>query len=143
MGPDGALAVVTQCSLLSLRGQALFRPVSITPLHRRSVEVEEVGDALGVIRELPSVGLVHERVKALVGLQEIGRHGLGIVEDRQRTSRIGIKITPAHVENRLRGCGDRQMGLLGRLGRLGQSGVACPRSPIRPTRPSPSDASVR
>ena len=83
-------------------------------------------DALGVVRELLAVGLVHKCVKVLVGLQEIGRHGLGIVEDRQRTSRIGIKITLAHVESRLRGSGDGQLGLLGRLGRLGQSSVACP-----------------
>ena len=35
-------------------------------LHRRGVEVEEVSDALGVVRELLAVGLVHKRIEVLV-----------------------------------------------------------------------------
>ena len=62
-----------------------------------------MGDALGVIRELLAVGLVHERVEVLVGLQEIGRHCLWIVEDCKSTRRIGIKILLPHVKDCLRG----------------------------------------
>ena len=74
----------------------------LSPFHSRRVEVEEVGDALGVVRELLAVGLVNERIKMPVRLQEIGRHGLGIVENRQRTGRIGIKVFLPYVQNHLR-----------------------------------------
>ena len=38
----------------------------------------------------------------LVRLQKIGWHGLGIIENRQRTGRIGIKVFLPYVQNHLR-----------------------------------------
>ncbi len=85
------------------------------PLHLYRVEVEEVGDALGVVRELPAIGPVNERIEVLVGLQKIGRRLQGVVEHRQGAARIGVKILLPHVEDCLRGGGDFIMRASGTL----------------------------
>ena len=56
-------------------------------------------DALRIVRELLAVGLVNERVKALMGLHEFRRHGGWSVEGGECAGRIG----GAGVEDRLRG----------------------------------------
>ena len=62
--------------------------------HRRGVEVEEVGDALGVVRELLAVGLIHERVEVLVGLQEIRWHSnILIVNVLRQSLRLTVRAS--------------------------------------------------
>ena len=43
-----------------------------------------MGDTLRVVRELLAVGLIHERIEVLMGLQEVGRHVERIVQIGKR-----------------------------------------------------------
>ena len=57
-----------------------------------------MGDALGVVRELLAVGLVHERIEVLMGLQEIGRHRQWVIEIGKRL----ISVCRTRIKNGLR-----------------------------------------
>ena len=76
-------------------------------LHFFRVELEEVGDAVGVgAGRRKAVCLVNERVEFFVREEQVGRHRVGHVEYAERTFGIGVHKTLAHVQHRFRGGGD-------------------------------------
>ena len=65
------------------------------------VKVEEVGDALRVIGEGSTIGLVNKSIEFLMRRCQFRRHRFGIVENPEVAGFVGIQILCANVEDGL------------------------------------------
>ena len=76
-------------------------------IHFLRIELEEVGDAIGVgAGRRKAVCLVNERVEFFVREEQVRRHRIGHVKYAKRTFGVGVHETLANVQYLFRSGGD-------------------------------------